>query len=249
MNSTASTLLRSAFLALAFSIPFPLCAAEARPVDPLAGVPVRVLARSESRLAGRTVTYVRIAPPNLPREAAPAPEPVVEPTAADLLELARLESKSHETLGLSVTVYPGSPLIAELRWWDQDRRAWRAWSGLDWRLINQLTYFETATACYSFFPMVVVAGPDDTGRPTGITPPLGMADYVVEATAEEMSEHAAMFEALDFLHAYAVVNRTALTADLAAREAAAAEARRNPPPPPPLRDETIYFWKRSDGGM
>lgn len=215
--------------------------------DALDGIPLTVLSRSTVAEGERTITYVRIRPPALPPRPAPVPVPSAKPTAADLAEWARLEAKPRLMLGVSATVHLRPPVVTELRWRSASRE-WVAWSNVDFRLLSQLTDFETEAAFYNWFPFMSEVGPEDDERPAdlGLAPASAQtpAEYVVEGTAAEVAAAEPDLAPLDYLHAYHDVNRSELLAAQAARAAAAAEAaRQSALAAPKPKDQTIYFWK------
>jgi hypothetical protein len=224
-----------------------LAASSLLAADALDGIPVTVLSRSTVTEGERTITYVRIRPPALPPRPVPAPVPSAAPSAADLAEWARLEAKPRITLAVSATVHLRPPVVTELRW-RSGGREWVAWSNVDFRLLSQLTDWETETAVYNWFPFLFEIGPNHEQRPAdlGLAPASEQtpAEYVVEGTAAEVAAAEADLAPLDYLHAYHDVNRAELIAAQAAREAAAAEAARQAAlAPTKPKDQTIYFWK------
>lgn len=224
-----------------------LAASPLHAADAIDGIPVTVLSRSTVNEGERTITYVRIRPPALPPRPAPAPVPSVAPSAAELAEWARQEAKPRIMLGVSATVHLRPPVVTELRWRSAGRE-WVAWSNVDFRLLSQLTDWETETAFYFWFPFLSEVGPEDDERPAdlGLAPASEQtpAEYVVEGTAAEVAAAEADLAPLDYLHAYHDVNRADLLVAQAAREAAAAEAERKAALAlPKPKEQTIYFWK------
>jgi hypothetical protein len=215
----------------------PLCA------DTIEGVPVTVLSRTPVVEGDRVITYTRIRPPALPPKPAPPATPAAEPTAAEIAENARREAMNYVSFNPSVTVHLRAPIVSEFRWRTEDRE-WVIWANIDARLLAPIWQWESATTIYDWFPMICEIGVEDDARPANLGLNPGPAEYVVEATAAEITANETQFTALDTLLAYHDLNRAELAAELVRREALNAEAERIAAlPKPKPKNETIYFWK------
>lgn len=198
------------------------------------------------------LTYIRIAPPQLPNLPKQLPVPSGSPTPEQLAADEALAAKPYEQLTLSVTVYVSAPpgrTISELVWW-QDGRWYRAWSNADFRLLSQLSQLETADRVFGWFPFV---GEIDATGLSSEELPAGrllfdeadsLPHYFVEGPLTDAETTSVTLDGLDHLHAYYQVHRESLAeahARLVAHNAAlAAELERNPPRP---QDTVIHFWK------
>ncbi|MBI2512514.1 MAG: hypothetical protein HYV96_11075 [Opitutae bacterium] len=200
-----------------------------------------VLARKVEKHGDHTVTLVRVKPPILPKTPAPAPQP--EPTAEEQAIAVRRAGKSYESIALTADVYVGTHTVTELSWMEEGV-TYRALSNVDFRLLTQLADVETKDSVYLWFPFVCAAEgemPDGIGTDDLKKLNPNHADYVFLGSAKEQKSAAKGLDLLDYMHAYAQLNREKLKGDLAKREAdelAAEEKRKNSPPPSPV----ITFW-------
>lgn len=226
--------------------------------EDIAGVPVTVLSRSVVETPSGTVTYLRIRPPALPTRPAPPPPAPDAPLTPELqAALERAEAKPFVVLAVTATVYTrtdGSAALTELTWRDQTR-AYRAWSGADFRLLRQINDIETATHRFQWFPFINTVALADLAaeeQPAALAlfpAPVAATDdappdYFLEDGAEDAAAAEPALTALDWLHAYYHLRRADLAADLLRRETEAAEqARRQAEEAAKPRHEKVYFWK------
>ncbi len=220
---------RASLPAMLLALPV-LCPAQTAPAS--AG---RELSRTVSTTEdGRELIVIRALPPAPSPAAAPVappPAPSPTPTTAEKLEELRLAAKKHDNFTVFAVVYPGRPVLTELRWTAAGRE-WLAYSNIDFHALTQLTRIETADTVFQWFPFV--SDGDAEGRPH--LPGLGFsgpeAEYLVYARRTEWAAAPEAFAALDELHAHYQQNRQALDAALALRRAEAARLAAEPPPPP-----------------
>lgn len=194
------------------------------------------------------MTLVYIDAPRLPAPVAPPRK--VKPSAQELAAQAealevetRRATKVWGFASLGATVYPGP--ITELNW-QSGERTFRAYSTIDFRVLGCLSEIETDSAVLSWFCIA------SEGDPEGISLDLRRrlnlksrtAEYVVDATEEEMAAAPEAFAVLDAIHAYFDDHRRELIAAHQKREAEAearaAELLLHPPITP---DTTVHFWR------
>jgi len=131
----------AATLAVVFFIEVSFCAAE----------PFRVLDSQEVDLGPRSITYNRVATPVL--KPTPVPTPVVvtpeaTPTADELEEMRRLESKRYAYAFLSCTVYDNQ--FTEVEWYEDGQ--WVSFlTTINFHYLSPWSDFETADSLYSIF--------------------------------------------------------------------------------------------------
>lgn len=185
------------------------------------------------------VTFVRIQPPKF-QPSAPVPQPL--PSASALKAEARRAAKAADFASLMATVYPGP--VTEISW-QSGERSFRAYSNIDFRILDSLSEIETASAVLSWF-CIPVPG-DDNALPATLRKRLNLssknAEYVVDATEEEMEANPEAFAVLDAIHDYFDAHRRELVdahaKRLAADEARSADLLAHPPVSP---DTTVYIW-------
>ncbi|HAM23809.1 MAG TPA: hypothetical protein DCQ04_16400 [Actinobacteria bacterium] len=225
-------------------------AAMAARVDDAAAVLSRApaLSRRTVTLSDHKMTLVYIDAPRLPAPVAPPRK--MKPSAQELAAQAealevetRRATKVWGFASLGATVYPGP--ITELNW-QSGERTFRAYSTIDFRVLGCLSEIETDSAVLSWFCIA------SEGDPEGISLDLRRrlnlksrtAEYVVDATEEEMAAAPEAFAVLDAIHAYFDDHRRELIAAHQKREAEAearaAELLAHPPVTP---DTTVYFWR------
>jgi hypothetical protein len=194
---------------------------------------------------GGLLTFQRIEPPVVPVKAA-VPVAALAPTRAVRVEPMR-------SLMLGAGVFEGS--LTEVSWMHEGR-ACRAWSAVDFRLLQGVGGFELGGAEWSLFAMITVqrkgATPGEGQAWPEFSPemrasvPLGMrAWYALVEFAGSAEEEAAACAGMDALHEYVETHWAELEQQRAAREAkAAADAawKAAHPPPPPSKDTIIQFW-------
>lgn len=214
------------------------------------GASVEVLGRSTVKLPDRTVTYIRIRPPALPAPL-PAPRPApAEPTAEELATEARLAAKEHKMLSLNALTYAGNPFVTELSWTRaSDGRRFVAYSNVPFIHLTQLSQIETATTVYQWFPFVSEADPGTL--PAGVREALASGgaepQYLFEGDENDATAEESTLQALDFLHAHFELNKDALIAATAQRQAEAeARERQAALDAAKPKQQTIYFWKNEN---
>ena len=114
-------------------------------------LPLRVLDSQEVDLGPRSIIYNRVATPVLKPTPMPTPvvvAPDVVPTAAELEEMQRLESKRYAYAFLSCTVYDSR--FTEVEWYE-DGRWVRFLTTINFHYLSQLSDFETPDSSYSIF--------------------------------------------------------------------------------------------------
>lgn len=204
------------------------------------------LSRSVVTSGDRKVTYIELAP--IPAEeaarnaslAARSAPPVSVPTAAERAEEARLAAKGSRDLALGATVYPGYPVLTELRW-KAEGIEWRALSTADFRLLTDLGGFETDAGYYNYFVFLLTAPADDADRPR--MPSLeagGQAQFVVYADEATIAAHPGAFDGIAWLHRHYDAHRGELAARHAQREAEAA-ARALVVAPPKKKESVVRY--------
>ena len=211
----------------------------------------RILYSSTVRRAdGGTTTYQRIEPPT------------VEQLAA--LHAARMAAATPATpaspplplLNLSARVYDGT--LTEIQWSHNGIQC-RAWSTVDFRLLEAIPQFEQGgitrrlsmiTVTHRQPPAEVVSQRPWPQFPAEVLAavPQGMrAWYVLMELGGTAEQEAAACAALDALHAYVELNWEALQARMTQREAQktadAAYKAAHPEPPPAPTNTIIQFWK------
>jgi hypothetical protein len=153
------------------------------------------LARRSVMVGDHRMTLVRIRAPRL-TPVLLAPVMAEAPSEEALATEARREAKASAFVSLSVTVYPGP--ITEIVWKYQDR-SFRAYSNVDFRHLGWVSEIETDTAVLSWF-FIPMEGEAD-GLATQLRAELGLstafAEYVVDATDEEMAATPEAFAVLD----------------------------------------------------
>lgn len=212
--------------------------------------PVQELSRKTVRIGGRSITYLRIAPPefvpiNLPTTA------VTLPTEVELAREKARQSKTFEFVSLSATVFvEGEKVVSELVWWNGERRL-RAVSNVDFRVLADLVEFETASHVFGWFPMTFeLSGQPEDALSAKLPPVEAGADFVFLGPPEDAAANEVTLGALDALHAYYELNERALAEAFQKRRAAenAAEERRLREPVPVAPDTIMYFWRKNVEG-
>ena len=198
------------------------------------------LARRTVMAGDHRLTVVRIRAPRLPKL---PPALQTPPSADDLATEARRAAKVAEFASLMATVYPGP--VTEICWqWGE--RTLRAYSNIDFRLLDGLSEIETESAVLSWFCVPMEGG--EEALPGALRRRLKLSsrnsEYVVDATEAEMEALPGAFAVLDAIHAYFDAHRRELIAAHAARlaavEAREAELLAHPPIVP---DTTVYLWR------
>ena len=206
------------------------------------------LCRQETTIGDHKLTLIQISPPVLPK-APPPPEPPAL-TLEQAATSERMAKKSYAALNLTATVYIGNPTVTQLRWSDESGLIqYQAWSNVDFRYLTQLSYIETATTVYQFFPFVETYSLADfpAGQKSPIPKKIKLstlgADYVTELKSKELLAQESTLAGLDCLHAYYQVHYSELKAAYEKTEAENAareeQLRLNPPKTP---DTTLMFW-------
>lgn len=200
------------------------------------------LSRSTAETPGQKVTYIEIEPPApSPRLPQPPPAP---PTAAQQAEAERLAGKRSAMLMLSINVYPGYPVISELRWWHEGHE-WKAYANLDARIASHVGRVESASTVYGVIAAVGAAEPGDLGRPVALRFPTGeKAVWLADATEAEIAANPEAFDGVEAWVAHYNSHRPQLVLEHARLEfeAAARERERLSTPPKPA-ELVIRYWK------
>ena len=114
-------------------------------------LPLRVLESQVVDLGPRSITYNRVATPVLKPTPIPTPVVVVHeavPTAAELEEMQRLESKRYAYAFLSCTIYDNQ--FTEVEWYEDGQ--WVSFlTTINFHYLSQLSDFETPDSFYSIF--------------------------------------------------------------------------------------------------
>jgi hypothetical protein len=135
-----------ALASLAYAVPLVFIGVSRCPAEPL-----RVLDSQEVDLGPRSIIYNRVVTPVLKSTPVPTPAivtPEAPPTAAELEEMQRLESKRYAYAFLSCTVYDHE--FTEVEWYEDGQ--WVSFlTTIDFHYLSQLSDFETADSLYSFF--------------------------------------------------------------------------------------------------
>jgi len=180
--------------------------------ETLNGVPVEVLGRSTVKLPDRRVTYIKIRPPAIPAQSVTPPlPPAAKPSPEEVLAELRREAKPQIQLGIGATVYAGSPTVTELSWQLPDGRRFRAFSSVDFHHLTQLGHLETETTVYGWFPFFYNG--DSADLPSGVREALTAnssdPQYLFEGTEADAVASKSTLQALDYLHVYFELNKTA----------------------------------------
>lgn len=228
--------------------------------------PLRVLDSQEVDLGPRSITYNRVATPVLKPTPVPTPAivtPEATPTAAELEEMRRLESKRYAFAFLSCTVYDHE--FTEVEWYEDGQ--WVSFlTTIDFHYLSQLSDFETADSLYSFFMGLGDCSRGDfegtreafIGENTfGFHPrpwPFGLLQRQQQTgksawqiTAKSPASKEVM-QAIDDLHRYFDANRDNLIREYKEIEAArlAQEQRLKEHPPVP-KDSVVEFFPIRSG--
>lgn len=212
--------------------------------------PAQELSRKTVRVGGRSITYLRIAPPEfVPTN--PTTTAVTLPTELELAREKARQAKTFEFVSLSVSVFvEGEKIVSELVWWNGERRL-RAVSNVDFRLLADLVEFETASHVFGWFPLTFeLPGQPEAGLAAKLPPAGAGADFVFLGSPEDAAANEVTLGALDALHAYYELNERALAEAFRKRRAAedAAEERRLREPAPTAPDTIVYFWRKNAEG-
>ncbi len=243
-------LLACSFLATAGFI----SAQDAAPPSRLIQNPRILFQQTVRKADGGLLTFQRIEPPEVTA-------PAVAPVSAAGTAGPRLPLK---TFSAGAQVYDGS--LTEVTWMHEGL-SYKAWSSLDFRLLQGLGLFEAAGARWHVFAMVGVvqraqmearaarrsaAGLSVTPVVWPVFPPEVLASvpaglkawYVLVESPGTPEQEAEACAALDALHVHAEANYAALQQERVVREQkqAADAAWRAAHPEPLVKDTIIQFW-------
>ncbi len=232
-----------------------ISAQDAAPPSRLIQNPRILFQQSVRKADGGLLTFQRIEPPEV------VAAPVVAPVSAGATPRSLLPLK---TFSAGAQVYDGS--LTEVTWMHEGQ-SYKAWSSLDFRLLQGLGMFEAAGARWHVFAMVgvlqraqlEVRAARRSAAGLAVTPvvwpefppevlasvPSGLkAWYVLVESSGTPEQEAAACAGLDALHVHAESNYSALQQERVVREQkqAADAAWRAAHPEPLVQDTIIQFW-------
>jgi len=232
-----------------------ISAQDAAPPSRLIQNPRILFSQTVRKADGGLLTFQRIEPPEV--TAAPAVAPVSAAGSAG----PRLPLK---TFSAGAQVYDGS--LTEVTWMHEGL-SYKAWSSLDFRLLQGLGLFEAADARWHVFAMVGVVQPAQLEARAARRSAAGLAAapvvwpefppevlaavpaglkawYVLVESPGTPEQEAAACAGLDALHVHAELNYAALQQERVVREQkqAADAAWRTAHPEPLVKDTIIQFW-------
>ncbi len=227
------------------------------PVDPLAGVPVRVLDQQQVEIGTHRIIFNRIVPPVFPAPTpTPTPQPETNANAANRGSQTRGVSRTQRTndagtgekdykmLLLSATVYDHQ--FTELRWNDGAGAVLRAYINIDFCYFTTVTNLETADTVYDLFfawsndtvSSLTLAGQQP---PNLAAYPPGRSSYQI--IAGDANAHPDALAALDALCIYFDAHKAQMVAAYNQREADNAAHQQWLIDHPPVQPDTVmYFW-------
>ena len=202
----------------------------------------RVLSSVEVDYGDHSVFYNRVEAPLLKPEAGRTPIPARAPTAEEIAQAERIESKRQVNLWLSCTVFGGQ--FTEIRL-PQDGQEVVLHSSIDFNVLAQAFNLETGDSYYSLFLGLGDAPREDfTGQwPTTLLAEAARTGKSKWQVVSKMQLSADSLRTVEDLHKYFDTHRESLIAQRAQREAAqrAREEwlKANPPVP---QDIVINFF-------
>lgn len=202
----------------------------------------QILEQRKVQRDGRTMTYNRITPPQMPSVTPPAADTAEAPALA-----ASRNGKAHGQLLVGATVFNDG--VTEIHWTTSATgKRHVAYSNIDFNLIAGLGAFETVDTVYSMILAIgnaTRADARDCLTPARTEFPVDLSIYFVPADDTFTEADNATLNALDALHAYYDANRTALQQAYVEREAKRlAREQWNREHPPAPKDEVLYIWKK-----
>jgi hypothetical protein len=244
-------LLACTFLATAGII----SAQDAAPPSRLIQSPRIIFSQTVRKADGGLLTFQRIEPPEV------VAAPVVAPVSTVATPESLLPSKS---FAVGARVFEGS--LTEVKW-THEGLTYKAWSSLDFRLLQGLGWFPAPRVRWHFIAMMSVerraqmearearrsaAGLSATTVEWPVFPPEVLAAvptglkawYVLVESPGTAAQEAAACAGMDALHAHAEANYVALQEQRVVREQkqAADAAWRAAHPEPLVQDTIIQFW-------
>lgn len=218
----------------------------------------RVLDSMEVDLGARSIIYNRVVPPVL--KPVPMPTPVVVvpehvPTAAELEEMQRLESKRYACAFLLCAVYDGE--FTEVEWYEGGQ--WVSFlSTINFHYLSPLSDFETPGSYYSIFmglgdcgreEFALFAGNASAPRPwpSGLLQRQKQTGKSVWRILAQGPESRGAVQAIEELHRYFDAHRDKLTGEYEEGEAARLAREQWLKEHPPVPKDTVinYFPIRS----
>ena len=191
--------------------------------------------RKDVQMGERTVTVIKIAPPDLQRMA-PPPDHVTARLTVEQVEQLQRQEKKHDRIEVIATVYDTQPVFTRLNV-RRDGVEVAYVSNIDFRDLTQVSSFESKDTVYDWFPWVYEGGSEDVSYPIDLR-----TDTPTFLPVAKGSEHAQ--KVLTLIHTYYGVNKERLVEDRLKRRTLAAlhaeELRKNPPEKQPV---TLRFWE------